>query len=82
MDPQDIVDGTVRIGAIAYPQRNAIVSATALQAECSKETSAALAAVLQCEAQAKGKHVSPEQGKGEDVSRPKAHSKRKARARG
>ena len=79
MDPQDIVDGTVRIGAIAYPQRNAIVSATALQAECSKETSAALAAVLQCEAQSKGKDESPEQGKGEDVSRPKAHSKRKVR---
>jgi hypothetical protein len=77
MDPQDIVDGTVRIGAIAYPQRNAIVSATALQAECSKETSAALAAVLQCEAQAKGKDESPEQGKGEDVSRTKAHGRRR-----
>ena len=61
MDPQDILDGWVRIGAIAYPQRAAIVSATALQAECSSETSAALAAVLHCEAQGKGKeHKSPE----------------------
>ena len=56
MDPQDIADGTVRIGAIAYPQRAAIVSATALQSQagCSSESSASLAAELQRETNGKG----------------------------
>ena len=77
MDPQDILDGTVRIGAIAYPQRAAIVSATALQAECSNATSAALAAVLQSEAQGKGQaDESGGEGKGKGVM--KARGKRRA----
>ena len=90
MDPQDIADGIVRIGAIAYPQRAAIVSAAALQSQagCSYEGSASLAAELQRETIGKGKgkgkrgHGEATGGKKEgacqgDLVSPKARGKQK-----
>ena len=65
MDPQDVADGIVRIGAIAYPQRASIVSEAALQSQatCSSESSASLAAELQRETIGKGKGKGKREGK-------------------
>ena len=48
MDPEDIIEGKIRVAGISYAQRAAVVSETALQTQgsCSDETSADLTATL------------------------------------
>lgn len=70
MDPQDIVEGVVRIAGITYPQRAAIVSETALQTqdECSDKAAATLAAQLCTSATATDSNG---KGEGDGSSPPK-----------
>ena len=48
MDPEDIIEGKIRVAGISYVQRAAVVSETAIQKQgsCSDETSADLAKTL------------------------------------
>jgi hypothetical protein len=81
MDPRDIVAGVVRIGAIAYPQRAAIVSSTALHqhSECSDESAAALAEQLQQGQKSKLQSVSERSQT--DVDTPEATGQRQLSAK-
>jgi hypothetical protein len=52
MDPQDTVEGYVRIAGVAYPQRASVISGTAVESQwdlCNDETSHTVAAALEQE---------------------------------
>ena len=74
MDPEDIIEGKIRVAGIAYAQRAAIVSETALQTQgsCSDATSAALAATLMRERE--------DVQQGEEEKTPKAIQQKRRRA--
>jgi hypothetical protein len=61
MDAQDVLDGVVRIAGVAYPQRAAIVSGTAVERQwdtCSAQSTHSLACELQCKAESEGETLS------------------------